>query len=79
MESLSRMSSSSRRQAEADSHGDSQESSILRTSASSENTSQDRNKSEFLKWQVSTELGRDEIGIFWVIDKYFIYLGTEGS
>ena len=60
MESFLRMSSNSSRQhAQAEAHGDSQDSSIPRTSVTSISTSQDCNKSEFIKWQVSTELGRD--------------------
>ena len=51
MESFLRMSSNSSRQ-QAEARGDSQDSSIA-------STSQDCNKSEFIKWQVSTELGRD--------------------
>ena len=63
MESFLRMSSSSSSQAQAeaqgDSQGDSQDGSIPKTTVTSNNTSQDCNKSAFIKWQVSTELGRD--------------------
>jgi len=53
MESFLRMSSNSSRQ-QAEARGDSQDSSIA-------STSQDCNKSEFIKWQVSTELGLNEV------------------
>ena len=59
MESFLRMSSSSSSQAQAEAQGDSQDGSIPKTTITSNNTSQDCNKSAFIKWQVSTELGRD--------------------
>jgi len=61
MESFLRMSSSSSSQAQAEAQGDSQDGSIPKTTVTSNNTSQDCNKSAFIKWQVSTELGLNEV------------------